>query len=315
MPPILVSTLFEKLRTVGTRPVITDSGTLYKGSRFNGFDWTNTALVTGYSPGETYDNQVLLVGGYTNEEGRFYSSEGKHLGGVELGSLVTDTGNLAVLSHVTAHPLLGLAGAVSNLGLGLLTSTGKSRVHSFLEIEFNEDKCDNCKVCLPYCPTGSIIDGSAKISFQPETCNGCLGCFMVCPQGALTPKPERIRNFQECVVEAARTVTDNLRGGAFFVNFLMSVTPQSDDYPFSDIPFVPDLGILASDDPVALDWITYQMITRSPGVPGSMADTLGVLEKGQDKIEAVTGQNPLHWIEYAESLNLGTRECEFLTSS
>jgi uncharacterized Fe-S center protein len=92
------------------------------------------------------------------------------------------------------------------------------------------------------------------------------------------------------------------------------VTPQSEDYPFSDIPFIPDLGILASTDPVALDWVTYQMILRSPGVPGSIAEDLNVLEKGAEKLQAITGHTPLHMLEYAESAKLGSRECEFLIS-
>ncbi|MDQ7781760.1 MAG: DUF362 domain-containing protein [Desulfomonilaceae bacterium] len=314
LPPVFVTTLFENLRSRGTRPVVTDSGSLFKGSRFRGYDWTNTALVTGYSPGETFDNQVLLAGGYTNEEGRFFSSDGKHLGGVELGSLLTDTGNLAVLSHVTAHPLLGLAGALFNLGMGLLTATGKSRIHSVLEMEYDEEKCDNCRICLPYCPTAAIIEADPKISFRPDMCTSCLGCFLVCPTAAMRVKPDGIHEFQECVVEAAHTAVHHLRGGAIFINFLTSVTPQTDDHPFSDTPFIPDLGILASEDPVAVDWATYQMITQSRGVPGSIAETLNVMEKGQDKLQALTGQDPAHWIRYAETLELGSTECEFFVA-
>lgn len=312
LPPIIVTTLFEKLRDRGTRPVVTDSCSLFKGSRFNGYDWTNTALVLGFSAGETFDNQLMLAGGYSGEEGNFYPADGERLGGVELGSLLTDTGNLVVLSHVTCHPLLGLSGAVHNLGLGLLTGTGKLRVHSCLEIEFNRQRCDGCGVCVPYCPTGAVSNGPTGVTFEPEICNGCLGCVMTCPNAAMTVKEEGIPIFQESVIEAALTAKDNLRGKAFFINFLTSVTPQSDDYPFSDIPFVPDLGIIASDDPVAADWATYQMITRSPGVPGSAVEPLDALEKGRDKIKAITGLSPELWLEYGERINLGSRECELL---
>lgn len=314
LPPVVVSTLFEQLRDLGARPVVTDSCSLYKGSRFTGFDWTNNALILGYSLGETFDNQILLAGGYTNEEGKFYASEGRRIGGVELGSLLTDTGNLVVMSHVTAHPLLGLSGAVYNLGMGLLTGSGKLRVHACLEILFDPSKCDNCGACLPYCPTAAISSGSPTITYDPEICNHCLGCFLSCPNGAMSISPEGIPVFQESVVEAARTAMTNLRGSAFFMSFLSSVTPQSDDYPFSDIPFVPDLGILASEDPVAIDWAAYQMITSSPGVPGSRAEQLDVLGKGQGKIEAITGIDPEAWITYAEEMNLGSRDCEFLSS-
>jgi uncharacterized Fe-S center protein len=315
LPPIVYTTLFEKLREQGARPVITDSCSLYHGSRFDGYNWNQTALVQGLSSGETFDSQLMLACGYTGEEGNFYPAAGEHLGGVELGSLLTDTGGLVVISHVTAHPLAGLAGAVFNFGLGLLTSTGKARVHECLELEFQKEKCDNCQVCLPFCPTGALTAGEPMIVFERAVCNGCLGCFMSCPRNVFRIQPESITEFQYRLVEAAHTAKAHLRGGAFFINFLNAVTPQPDDYPFSDIPFLPDLGILASEDPVALDWVTYMMTVRAPGVPGSLAEDLQVLEKGQDKIRAITGLSPENLLKYAEQMQLGNRECEFLTGS
>jgi len=314
LPPIVVATLFERVRGAGCFPVVTDGCSLFKGFRSNGYDWIKAALMMGFSSGETFDNQLMLAAGYTSEEGKFYPSEGRRLGGVELGSLLTDTGNLVVLSHVTAHPILGVAGAILNLGLGLLAGTGKLRVHSCLEIELDQSRCDNCGACVPFCPTGAVAAGDPVISFDPEICNGCLGCFMACPNAAMSIKPEGIEPFQEAVVEAAHTALHNLRGSAFFINFLSSVTPQTDDYPFSDVPFIPDLGILASSDPVALDWATYQMITRSPGVPGSVAESMNVLGKGDNKIMAITGAGPEHWIEYAMNMGLGGTQCELFTT-
>jgi len=293
---------------------VTDSGSLFKGPRFDGHSWTDTAIVQGFGIGEAFDNQMIQTGGYTNEEGRFCPSDGERLGGVEIGSMLLDVSNLIVLSHVTAHPLTGIAGAVYNLGTGLLTRTGKARVHSCLEMQFDQNRCDGSKICLSYCPTGALHDAGSKVSFDPRICNGCLGCLMSCPSGAIGIKPEGAAEYQESVVEAAKTVAANLRGKSFYLNFLNSVTPQSDDYPFSDIPFIPDLGILASDDPVALDWVTCQMILRSPGIPGSVAEDLNVLDKGADKIAAITGNSPVHMLEYAEKLGLGSRDCEFLST-
>ena len=97
-----------------------------------------------------------------------------------------------------------------------------------------------------------------------------------------------------------------------FINILQSVTPQPDEYPYSDIPFIPDLGIIASDDPVAADWATHQMIKQSPGIPGSIAQDLDVLAKGQDKLKAITGQSPEHMLTYAEEMALGNRKFQFL---
>ncbi len=312
LPPIIAGTLFTKTRAMGAKPLVTDGCGLFKGSKYDGYSWMDSALLLGYSNGETFENQLIQSAGYTSEEGNFWPGDGEYMAGVEIGSLLTDTGNLIVVSHVTAHPLLGMAGAVKNLGLGFLTRSGMLKIHGRLNMTVDDNVCDHCGVCMPFCPTGAISGQPGQVVFDWRMCNRCLGCYITCPKGAVGIAPEGIAEFQKCVVDAAHTVKQQLRGQAFFINYLTSVTPQSDDYPFSDLPFIPDLGIVASEDPVAADWATYQMIVRSPGVPGSVAQNLEVLEKGQDKIKAITGQTPVEMLEYAEKMHLGSKMFEFL---
>ena len=315
LPPLIFTTLFEKARAQGVRPTLTDGCSLFKGSRFDGYNWTESTLLLGFSGGESFHNQLMQSGGYTNEEGNFWPADGRHLAGIDLGSLLTDINNLLVISHVTAHPLLGLSGAVADLGLGFLTATGRLRLHGLIQIAYDAQKCDQCGECLPFCPTGAMSGEPGQVAFDARICNQCLGCFMACPHDAVQVQPEGISAFQECVVEAAHTVMKKLRGKAFFINFLQSVTPQPDEYPYSDIPFIPDLGIVASEDPVAADWATHQMIIQSPGIPGSIAQNLDVLAKGQDKLKAITGQTPEHMLIYAEEMALGSREFQFLAGA
>ena len=313
LPPVIFTTIFDKVRELGVRPILTDSCSVFKGSRYDGYSWTESALLQGFSTGETFHNQLLQAGGYTNEEGNFWPAEGKNLAGIDIGSLLTDINNLVVVSHVTAHPLLGLSGAVANLGLGFLTASGRLRLHGFLNIIYDAEKCDHCGDCLNFCPTGAMSGEPGRVTFDSRTCNQCLGCFTACPHGAIHIEKEGIPVFQECVAEAACTVLNKLRGKAFFINFLQSVTPQTDEYPYSDIPFIPDLGIIASEDPVAADWATHKMIIQSPGIPGSITQNLDVLAKGQDKLKAITGQSPEHMLAYAEEMTLGSREFQFLS--
>lgn len=315
LPPVILGSIFEKARVQGAKALLTDGGSLFKGSRFDGYSWSEGSILLGYSGAELFHNQVMQSGGYTNEEGNFWPVDGEHLAGVDIGSLLTDTGNLIVVSHITAHPLLGLAGAVYNLGLGFLTNSGKLKVHACLEIEHDAGLCDHCGICLPYCPTGAISEKLNIISYDRQMCNRCLGCFITCPHRAIRVKPEGVKEYHACVVEAAHTVLGKLRGRAFFINFIKSVTPQTDEYPFSDVPFIPDLGIVASSDPVAADWATCQMIIQSPGMPGSIAQDLGVLDKGTDKIKAITGQSPEHMLAYAEKMALGSRRFELLSGA
>jgi len=314
LPPIIFTTFFEKARNRNVRPMLTDGCSLFKGSRFNGYNWSGSTNLLGFSAGESFQNQLLQSGGYTNEEGNFWPCEGENLAGIDIGSLLTDTNNLLVISHITAHPQLGLSGAIANMSLGFLTATGRQRIHSFLKVDWDAEKCDHCGECLPFCPTGAIAGEPGKVTFDARICNQCLGCHMACPNGAILVDPETIPAYQECVVEAAHTVTKKLRGKAFFINFLQSVTPQPDEYPYSDIPFIPDLGIIASIDPVAADWATYQMIVQSPGIPGSIAQNMDVLGKGQDKLKAITGYTPEHMLAYAEKMGLGSRKLELLVS-
>jgi uncharacterized Fe-S center protein len=316
LPPMFLSLIYKHLRELATVPVVTDSGSLFNGSRSTGYRWADTVLMKGYPIADLLDNQVFLAGGYTNEEGNFTPCAGDHLGGVEVGSVPLDCQHLLVLSHVTAHPLMGIAGAIYNLGWGLLTSTGKLRIHEYLDMEYDEARCDHCQVCVPFCPTGAISTSQdpSRIQFDARICNSCLGCVISCPHAAFRVQPDGIPTYQEGMVEAAHTVRSVVEGHAFFVNFLMAVTPQTDEYPYADVPFIPDLGILASEDPVALDWATYQMITRSPGTAGSVSEELNVLERGQDKIKAITGQTLDRMITYAEKLGLGSREAELFSS-
>ncbi len=315
LPPIIFSSLFEKLGALGARPLMTDGASIFNGSRFDGYGWIDTALSQGFSNAETFDQQMMQTCGYTNEEGRFWPAEGKHLGGIDIGSMLTDIGNLIVISHVTAHPLLALSGAVGNLGLGFLTNSAKLKIHTCLDVSWDASACTHCGLCLPFCPTGALSLEKQEVTFDSRVCNRCIGCYMSCPHGAVRIQPDGLATFQESVVEAARLARSKLRGQAFFINFLTSVTPQPDDYPFSDIPFVPDLGIIASDDPVAADWATYQMIIRSPGIPGSCAQDLDVLAKGEDKIKAITGLTPESMLGYARQMKIGNQEFDFLIDS
>jgi uncharacterized protein len=314
LPPVILTTLFEKARNDGAKPVLTDGGSLFKGSRHDGYSWNDALGIMGYSNGELFQNQIMQTAGYTSEEGNFWPADGEHLAGVDIGSLITDASHMIVVSHVTAHPLLGLGGALYNLGLGLLTNSGKLKIHGCLEVAHDKEKCDSCGVCLSFCPTGALSNEDGKVVYKPQICNRCLGCLFVCPHDAIRIEEAGIAEFQETVAEAAQAVLNRVRGNTFFINFIKSVTPQTDEYPFSDVPFIPDLGIIGSDDPVAADWATTQMIKQSPGVPGSVAQDMNVLEKGSDKLKAITGQSPEHMLTYAEQIGLGSRQFDMLTN-
>jgi hypothetical protein len=74
-----------------------------------------------------------------------------------------------------------------------------------------------------------------------------------------------------------------------FINLAIDISPGCDCADHSDVPVVANLGVLASADPVAVDAACLDMITAAPGMPGSAAEEMGVMEAGCPKMEAVAG--------------------------
>ena len=92
-----------------------------------------------------------------------------------------------------------------------------------------------------------------------------------------------------------------------FVNLLLDVTAQPEAVEHSDLPVVPDLGVLISTDPVAVDTATLDLLDMAPGIPGTAAQAAGVPEAGSGKMEQLCGADPRTLVAMAEDLGLGTR--------
>jgi len=101
-----------------------------------------------------------------------------------------------------------------------------------------------------------------------------------------------------------------LQGKVYYVNILMDVCPYPDCYPFSDVPFVADRGILMSRDPVAVDSATLDILNESSGIRGSIAEECDSLESSNDKLLQITGVDPRDMISYAKKLGMGNGDFE-----
>ena len=87
-----------------------------------------------------------------------------------------------------------------------------------------------------------------------------------------------------------------------YINFVMNVTPDCDCVAWSDMPLVPDLGILASLDPVALDQACFDLVNQAPQLTDLKRD-------GKDIFTArwPYTHGPIQ-LEYGEKIGLGTRK-------
>jgi len=111
----------------------------------------------------------------------------------------------------------------------------------------------------------------------------------------------------EKMVEYAAAVMERKKGKAAFVTFVMDVSPLCDCTPFSDRPIVPNLGILASHDPVAIDQAAVDLVNGAPGNPVSSLNS--AMKPGEDKFRAMyPAIDWTHQLDYAEQLGMGTRK-------
>jgi hypothetical protein len=76
-----------------------------------------------------------------------------------------------------------------------------------------------------------------------------------------------------------------------FINMAIDITPLCDCAGFSDVSVVPNVGVLASRDPVAIDQASKDKVTASHGVIGSAAEEREVMSPGMPKMSAVAGTN------------------------
>lgn len=304
--PAFVRAVVEKVRELDRHPVLFDTTHVRQTAKALGWSSVDAAIVNGLVS-SALGTEINVGDGWGGGETELLAVEGEELGGIEVARVVVDGGGVVVMSHVTGHPLTGLSGALLALGEGCLGRTGKMRLAKGL-LPGVTAACDGCGACVEACPVDalSLVDSAAEVDGQ--LCRGCsLICAPTCPVGALEVSPRDKERFARRVVEAGGAVHLAAMNKLLFVNLLLDVTAQPEAAGYSDLPVVPDLGVLISTDPVAVDTAALDLVDMAPGIPGTAAQTAGVLETGSGKMEQLCGANPRTLVAMAEEFGLGTR--------
>jgi len=98
---------------------------------------------------------------------------------------------------------------------------------------------------------------------------------------------------------------------AGYMNFLLRITPECDCLPFSDAPIVPDIGILASKDPVAIDAASFDLVNQQQGYTDSLLSAHH--HRGGDKFKGVHAQTDgYRQVRYAEEIGMGSRSYKLI---
>ncbi len=306
--PILVRTMVDEFLKLRTIPIAIDSVSLWKGGeRYDASAWAYKCRQHGFSM-ESLATEIFLAEGYTGMDSKtFMNRNANRIRVMEVGATITYCQLLMMLTHVTGDPFIGFYGAIADMALACSAKKGKMRIFEDFQPRVNMETCNMCGLCKRMCEWDAI-EINETVSINPNKCVGCGKCIVKCPQLALEVSPDQVVDLQTKIADAASFVIQAMDGKIAYYNFIIDVTPNPDIDPNSGIPFIPDLGILASKDPVAVDKATYDLVNRVPGVPGSAAEQFNVLEKGTEKFKAIAicGADPMVQIKAAEGLGLGT---------
>ena len=304
--PQFVRAAVDRLKALKAKPFLTDSNTLYLGDRDNAVDHAKAAEAHGYSITGT-GAPFLVADGLTSKELSEVHVDLKHFQKVRYGAAAHHAGAIVVLSHFKAHLVAGYGGAVKNVSMGLGGRAAKQQMHGNVKPAYeDESKCTMCGTCAAVCPASAVEAEEGLMKFDWHLCEGCGDCIVHCPTGALRIQwDERPEILGEKMAEVAFAVLKHKKDKAIFLNFLLDVTPDCDCLPWSDHPVVPDIGILASHDPVAIDAASADLVNACAGLPHTRLR--GAFQPGQDKIRDI--HPAVDWscqLAYGESIGLGS---------
>ena len=309
--PNYVRRVARMLQDLGAIVFLTDSNTLYCGRRANAVDHLETAMENGFNPLAT-GCQVIIADGLKGTDYREIPIALKHCKTAKIGAAIADADIIVSLNYFKGHEMTGFGGALKNLGMGSGSRGGKLEMHSASQPIIVAKYCVGCGQCVANCAQGAIaLNERKKAVIDYKKCVGCGQCVAVCRFNAAQVR------WDESAVIACEKIAEYayavVKGKPHFhINFIMNVSPECDCWSANDLPIVPDLGMAASFDPVALDRACADLVNGAPVLPGSiLAEKDG--DEHQDYFTRVHPQT--HWqagLEYAEKIGLGTQQYELV---
>ncbi len=260
--PNYAAVIVRMIQNLGGKPFLTDANTLYSGSRSDAVGHLRTAMVNGFNRIAT-GCDVIIADGLRGNDERIIDVQGKYCPSPRIAAAIAEADIIISLNHFKGHEQAGFGGAVKNLGMGSGSVAGKREMHSTAQPVSDIANCTGCGVCEKHCAHDAVhvVDGKAAIDL--EKCVGCGQCVAMCRRGgAVMGSTEScdILNFK--IDEYAKAVLKDKPN--FHISFIMNVSPECDCWGHNDAAIVPDLGIAASFDPVALDRACADLVNAAP---------------------------------------------------
>ncbi len=318
--PIFLRKVVDRVRDFKGKPFLTDTNTLYIGTRCEAVSHLTTAYEHGFTE-SAVNAPVIIADGLRGNSAVKVRIDKPIYKSVSIAHAIYMADVLIGVTHFKGHELSGFGGTLKNLGMGCASREGKLSQHSNISPKVKAKSCIGCETCLSCCPSDAISmispepENKSKHPFaliNPKKCIGCGECILSCPVESIQIQwNESIPLFQKKMVEHAYGAVQKKKGKTLFLNFLTQISPACDCYGFSDAPIVSDIGILASEDPVAIDKASVDLVNQEEGNRSSKLTKN--LNAGGDKFRGLYPE--VDWtiqLAYGEEIGLGLRNYELI---
>lgn len=318
--PIFLRRIVDRVKELKGKPFLTDTNTLYTGTRSEAVSHLTTASENGFTE-SVVNAPILIADGLRGNSAMKVRIDKPIFKTVSIAREIYMADALIGVTHFKGHELSGFGGTLKNLGMGCSSREGKLSQHSNISPKVKGKTCKGCERCLGWCAQEAIsmqspqsgVETKQSIAFiDPKKCVGCGECILACPSGAIQIQwNESIPIFQKKMVEHAYGAVQKKKGKTLYLNFLTQISPACDCYGYSDTPIVNDIGILSSEDPVAIDQASVDLVNGETGNRSSKLP--GAWNPGENKFRAIYPE--VDWniqLAYAEEIGLGTREYELI---
>lgn len=267
--PNYAKVMADLVKECGGRPFLTDCNTLYVGSRKNALDHIETAYLNGFTPYAT-GCHVLIGDGLKGTDETLVPVHGDYVKEARIGSAIMDADVFLTLTHFKGHEMAGFGGALKNIGMGCGSRAGKMEMHNEGKpVVEDTDGCIGCGSCLRICAHGAPVIENGKAHIDHHKCVGCGRCLAVCPKDVIQPSSSSSVKSLNCKMAEYSLAVCKGRPH-FHVSLICDVSPNCDCHAENDIPIIPDVGMFASFDPVALDVACADAVNRMPVIDGSI---------------------------------------------
>ena len=311
--PNYAKAVADVVKELGGKPFLTDCNTMYPGKRKNALEHLECAWENGFTP-LTVGCPVLIGDGLKGTDDIAVPvTGGEYVKEARIGRAVMDADVFISLTHFKGHELTGFGGAIKNIGMGCGSRAGKTEQHSCGKAQINEKKCRACMACLTECANDALFfdQEAEKMRVNEENCVGCGRCLGACNFDAISfAFDAAVEMLNRRMAEYTKAVVDGRP--CFHVSLVVDVSPNCDCHGENDVPILPNLGMFASFDPLALDQACVDACMAAEPLPGSqLTDNLAKPDSVDHQDHFTNSRPESEWrtcLAHAEKIGLGTRE-------